>query len=208
MPTYRYRCIGKGTTDAQGIAHITHDCEGNQLATTGYTGVGAGMMDFVASTTAPTSMSESSFQSSVHEVIDALYYDRCNTDTTSNYTIGTGASLTTDTGSLKYSVGSATSGNRYVRLDRQSSAVNDYKGKSIRLKVDVNPSNEVRLGVRQQISGVWGDATYSNYANTASTITYDVDIDPNATRIYFSLDCQSGANGDTVNFSNFTLYSI
>lgn len=37
-----YVCIGKGTTDANGVAHLTHDCQGNELSEVGYRGSGAG----------------------------------------------------------------------------------------------------------------------------------------------------------------------
>lgn len=76
MPTYKYRCIGKGVTDSQGIAHITHDCEGNPLSTTGYKGVGAGMVDFVASTVPPSEIVDNSFQSDGFEVLDCIRYDK------------------------------------------------------------------------------------------------------------------------------------
>ena len=48
-----YVCIGKGTTDENGIAHITHDCNGNPLSEPGYKGSGAGETLIVASLDKP-----------------------------------------------------------------------------------------------------------------------------------------------------------
>ena len=71
----KYRCIGKGTTDNNGIAHITHDCEGNILSDTGYSGTGKGLVDVVASTINPSDITGSAFQSDVCEIADTLKYD-------------------------------------------------------------------------------------------------------------------------------------
>lgn len=211
MPTYKYRCIGRGTTDSQGIAHITHDCEGNALQTQGYTGVGAGIMDFIASTDSPSNISDNSFQSSVHEVIDALYYDKCNTDTSARYRTHSDNTIALDGSSLKLTIGNATNSNKYAILDTNYSyaTLSDYTGKTVRLKVDVNPSNEVRVRIRQSVGGQLIDAD-SLYTTSSSTITVDAEIDPNATRIYFGLYADSSNNpaGSTVTFNNFTIYPI
>ena len=51
-----YTCIGIGTTDENGIAHITHDCEGNPLSEPGYHGSGAGETLIIASLDKPVSV--------------------------------------------------------------------------------------------------------------------------------------------------------
>lgn len=79
MTNYFYRCIGKGTTNSNGVAHITHDCEGNALSNNGYKGVGAGLMDFIASTDSPANISDGSFQSETYELLDCLQYDQATT---------------------------------------------------------------------------------------------------------------------------------
>ena len=99
--TVHYRCIGKGTTDSNGVAHITHDCEGNALTDDGYKGVGAGLMDFIASTDAPSDISESSFQSETYELMDCLKKYTATTDfyTSSSGTISVSDGVFSVTGS-------------------------------------------------------------------------------------------------------------
>ena len=111
--TYTYRCIGKGTTDSNGVAHITHDCSGNALSDDGYKGVGAGLMDFIASTDAPADISDGSFQSETFSILDCGFYDKglegsgnhntkyVNTGVTVSYD-GTGTTLLNETDSNKY----------------------------------------------------------------------------------------------------------
>lgn len=78
-----YRCIGKGTTDSKGIAHITHDCNGNSLGSnnTGYTGTGAGLVNVIASTDPPSQISNDSNQSGRCNVFDCIHYVPCTSDT-------------------------------------------------------------------------------------------------------------------------------
>lgn len=77
-----YRLIGKGTTDSNGVAHMTKatsDGGSTWTDTTGYTGVGAGEIDLLASTDNP--ITSSSCQSAPYPVIDAFVKDNCTTDT-------------------------------------------------------------------------------------------------------------------------------
>lgn len=77
-----YRLIGKGTTDSNGVAHMTKatsDGGSTWTDTTGYTGVGAGEIDVVASTDNP--MSASSCQSEPYIVWDTFTYDGGTTGT-------------------------------------------------------------------------------------------------------------------------------
>lgn len=72
--TVSYRYIGKGTTDANGVAHITEDAEGNDISSNpGYTGVGAGEIDVVASVDKP--ITTGSIQSNTYEIIDGILSD-------------------------------------------------------------------------------------------------------------------------------------
>ena len=61
--------IGKGTTNAQGIATMTEDATGEPI--TGYTGTGAGLINVEAEVT----IDGSSFVSETYPVIDAISYD-------------------------------------------------------------------------------------------------------------------------------------
>ena len=63
--------IGKGTTNAQGIATMTEDAQGQSI--NGYTGVGAGLIDVEAEVT----IDGSSVVSIPYPVCDCLYYDDC-----------------------------------------------------------------------------------------------------------------------------------
>jgi len=47
MPTYKYRLLGTGTTNSQGIATLNKDPDDQTID--GYTGVGAGKVDIIAS---------------------------------------------------------------------------------------------------------------------------------------------------------------
>lgn len=77
--TVSYRCIGKGVTNSNGVAHMTHsydngswvDLQGDD----GYTGVGVGELDLVASLDNPSAISTSSIQSEPYTVTDAVIYD-------------------------------------------------------------------------------------------------------------------------------------
>ena len=71
--TVSYRFIGKGTTDANGVAHITEDANGDTVSPPGYVGVGAGEIDVVASVDKP--ISSGSVVSQPSTVWDTLFYD-------------------------------------------------------------------------------------------------------------------------------------
>ena len=124
--TYTYRCIGKGITDSNGVAHITHDCSGNQLVSNGYKGVGAGLMDFIASTDAPADISDGSFQSEIFELMDLEWLDYgTQSNHNSNY-VNTGLTVSYD--STGTTVTNEATGNKYLLCDlnhTQSSTASD-----------------------------------------------------------------------------------
>lgn len=72
--TLKYRYIGKGTTDSNGIAHMTEDADGQTV--TGYTGTGKGLTDIIASTDDSTKISDSSIVSETYELYDCLAYNK------------------------------------------------------------------------------------------------------------------------------------
>lgn len=69
----KYRYLGKGYTDENGVAHMTEDANGQAVA--GYTGTGRGLTDVVASTDDKDNIKESSLQSEIYEVYDCIHYD-------------------------------------------------------------------------------------------------------------------------------------
>ena len=112
-----YRCIGRGTTDANGIARITHDCNGNALTDTGYTGTGIGKVQIIASPEPPTTINTNSIQSEPHTVTDGVFYDPATSTThKTNYYNTNSTNLTatySDNGTTLTSV--LTSGSAYYR---------------------------------------------------------------------------------------------
>ena len=80
--TTTYRCIGKGVTDENGVAHMTHSTSDGGSTWTdissnpGYVGTGKGLVDLCASPDAPADISSSSVQSGTFSLLDCLKYDK------------------------------------------------------------------------------------------------------------------------------------
>ena len=75
----QYTLIGTGTTDENGVAHMTHDAQGQALTNPGYKGTGAGVLDIVASSVASSQISSSILQQSTPvRVFDCSGYDGDN----------------------------------------------------------------------------------------------------------------------------------
>ena len=72
MPNYKYRLIGTGTTNAQGIATLSKDP--NDTTITGYTGAGAGKLQIIATNT-NTPFTDDTIYSEVKEILDCWKYD-------------------------------------------------------------------------------------------------------------------------------------
>ena len=95
--------LGYGTTDANGVAILDHDASGQ--STSGYTGVGAGEVDFVAKL-----HDDDTVVSEPYEVIDGMFYDTGLTGSTVEYvTSGPGSKDVSDNGRVI----TCTSGNNY-----------------------------------------------------------------------------------------------
>ena len=79
--TVTYRCIGKGVTDENGVAHMTHSTSDGGSTWTdissnpGYVGTGKGLVDLCASPDDPSTIDESSLVSEPYPVLDALFKD-------------------------------------------------------------------------------------------------------------------------------------
>lgn len=76
----KYRYLGHGFTDSNGIATLDYDKYGNQLTNSGYVGTGAGELDFIAKL-----HDDSTVQSETYEVIDGNFYDTCITGSSSTW---------------------------------------------------------------------------------------------------------------------------
>lgn len=91
--TTTYRCIGKGVTDSNGVAHMTHSTSDDGETWTdissnpGYTGAGKGQIQLCASPDAPADISSGSVQSEPYIVYDTVWYDVASSSThRSDYT--------------------------------------------------------------------------------------------------------------------------
>lgn len=74
-----YRCIGKGVTDDNGIAHITHSSNDNgatftQSASNGYLGTGKGQIGVFASM--DKKLVDGSIVSETYSILDCIKYDK------------------------------------------------------------------------------------------------------------------------------------
>lgn len=96
----RYRYLGYGTTNSNGVAHLDHDPQGNPI--NGYTGTGAGEVDVVASLDNP--IIDGSIVSEPYPVFDCPVYDGDNTPTSISWSKTNNAVVTDEVVSLIASV--------------------------------------------------------------------------------------------------------
>ena len=80
----KYRYLGYGTTDSNGIAKLDHDDTGSSIAHS-YTGTGAGEIDVVASL--DEEIVEGSIVSEIYEVWDYIKHDINNTLAVTDYNV-------------------------------------------------------------------------------------------------------------------------
>lgn len=86
----RYRCIGYGTTDGNGVATLNKNLSDQTIS--GYTGQGVGEVDFVASAESPNEINSSSDVSETYNVWDTIFYIENDDDT--YYDVGTTGAIT------------------------------------------------------------------------------------------------------------------
>ena len=216
-----YRLIGKGTTDSNGVAHMTKatsDGGSTWTDTTGYTGVGAGELDVVASTDNP--MSASSCQSEPYTVWDYIVYDTGKTgrDTTkwtnSNMAVFTdenGTTLTrTGTGTGSYTSNVVMTGDFEAILQLKTN------GTSVRVGiVDASQSNLVSHAIRTNTGESYFKLTRVNGVLTAQesgngTTWTNVGLESNNVG---SNDCKFtffiiGSNERSVTFHDLTILPL
>jgi hypothetical protein len=72
MAIYKY--LGYGVTNSKGKAKLDHDKNGDPI-THSYTGTGAGELDIIASLDNPSTISDSSIQSEIYSLLDAIFVD-------------------------------------------------------------------------------------------------------------------------------------
>ena len=124
------RYLGYGYTNAQGVAKLEYDSEGNAL-THSYTGVGAGKIDIVAES--------GTLQSETYEVLDCAFLDIATTgNTNSNWSNAYGSpSVSTD------STGTTITASSTIRRQTTVSFVGDFE-----ILVNLKANGTFYFGVR------------------------------------------------------------
>ena len=101
------RLIGYGYTNSQGVATLDYDTDDDEID--GYTGTGAGLMNFRAEM-----HDDSTVVSSTYEVIDALFFDEATDNTkASQYSFPSGVTPSYDE-TNGTTISYASTGNKYV----------------------------------------------------------------------------------------------
>lgn len=191
----RYRCIGYGTTDGNGVATLERDLNDNSIS--GYTGQGVGEVDFVASAESPNEINSSSDVSGTYSVLDALYYDSAISDNKSNYTVGSGMTISHSNG--KYTVQCSASYKR-LNLYAGSDMLALLKGKTIKFRCSIETSNNVQLILYVNNTSVTSTANTSVDA-TLETSSYTIPSD--ATGVRFEI---AGTVSQSFSFKDFIIY--
>ena len=201
--------IGKGTTNAQGIATMTEDASGQSVS--GYTGVGAGEIDIVAE--CGTVVSEP------YPVLDCVFYDDGVTDpktvtwSNSNMTV----SIDTNEGTTLSHTGYAT----YFADDSSHTGLYDWSTPFAVEMLIISQSN-----CDLQIYDGTGNATRTfaelgitgnnkvKIVNTGSAVKYFVDgVEKTASQVNVSLGAsrvgfRTSNNGGNVKYKDFCIYPI
>ena len=148
MVNYRY--IGKGTTDNNGIAHLTEDAEGQSVD--GYVGVGAGELGFVCFN------KERTLSSEIYVVLDAIFVDSANC-TNHPYNSNTTAEWVDDYWNIHMN---GVSGTYFdiIHTDRGAYGhyvpLNSIKGQKITVEFDYKTtSNGIRFTPYHDIGNGW-----------------------------------------------------
>lgn len=188
--------IGSGTTDSNGVAHLTHGPDGSQLSSPGFLGSGSGKNKIVAK--------HGRFVSQPYTVIDALYFDDMSTDTNANYYINTtNNSISYDSTNKKLVVTALNSNGMYVDL---RGLLNQVKGKTVKIEVDVEPVNcSLRLQCYPQGSAV----NLTDLVSTATTlITEPYDVPSDSTNAIFRITGSYVSSQSSFTFKNWKVYIV
>lgn len=195
MTSYRY--LGYGVTNSNGVAHLDHDPQGNQID--GYTGTGAGEVDVIASTDNP--ISSGSIVSETYSVIDAIYNDDGTSDTKANYYWNTNnGSLANNDGRMVMTALNANT--LYCDLRKIADTV---KGKTVSYQCDVVPNNcEVRL----EIYTTSGSANYyTDWISTGSILKLeDIFIPSDSATGFFRVLMRNNSTGSSFAFKNLAVW--
>ena len=176
--------LGSSTTNSQGKATFT------------YNGTGSGINNFVAES--------GNLVSQPSTVIDALYFDDMSTDTNENYYINTtNNSISYDSMNKKLVITALSSNGMYVDL---RGLLNQVKGKTIKIEVDVEPVNcSVRLQCYPQGSAI----NLTNLVSTAITlVTEPYDVPSDSTNAFFRITGSYVSSQSSFTFKNWKIYVV
>ena len=222
--TKKYRYLGYGTTNSQGIAKLDHDKDGNTLIHS-YTGVGAGELDLIASTDNPTNISSDSFQSPTFPLDDTFTYDpatsnkhqdiwdeiRCTLTRTTEYsevveTTEPGALQTKTTLNIPkncviefdyYRVDGATNSSMVVLSNVNSSYITSFALSNINLSI----------GAWHHIRIEYNNG-YLRVSNTTNSNVFQPSTQYSASGNYILFAFSAYLDATTYRFRNFKVYPI
>lgn len=203
------RYLGYGYTNAQGVAKLEYDAEGNEL-THSYTGIGAGKIDIVAES--------GGLQSETYEIMDAIVLDRA---TSSDYT----NLFTSMTGITR----NATDSTAYLDRSSSSSASNKQTASyalngGLGVQITLTSIDHIYM-FRVSLETNDGTVIRSISAENLTVGTVRFECKPNNTKIYMddtlvldedenntsSLTFQirtAGSTTDIFNFKNLMIFPV
>ena len=217
-----YVLLGYGVTDDSGVAHMTHDKDGNVLSNPGYVGVGAGKLNVVAANKNP--VDSGAVVSQPFQVTDGTFYDTGidGTDKSdywylnrSNVTIVVGSDGTTitESNSSSYSIvvpnltSTPTLNGSYVfdsPLAVEFDLISFDDGCGIRLYDKTNAYAPNFPNIITANSHVKIEVTGRKVIYYSNGETYEVNFTPTAL-----LQCGFKVSaGNTLKFKNFVVYPI
>lgn len=207
------RLIGYGYTNSSGVAILEYDANGTQLDPTGYTGVGAGVVDIKAKL-----HDDSSLVSEIYSVLDCIFKDM---GTSSDYSTWTSTDFTNDKLSRNDEYTTLTPTDNW---DTHNQTISDS---NLCIEFDINITytnahyfirfmgngsnvqslNETQLGL---VSGEWSHVKFVRNGNQLNIIVDNVEKTPqplsaSLDTFRFMLD---NTNCTDMKYKNFKIYPV
>ena len=209
MTSYRY--LGYGTTDANGVAHLTKNASGQDV--NGYVGTGAGEVDVIASLDNP--ISQGSIVSGTLSVIDGSFFDTGLSDSTANVVLSRMSREKTSNGAVI----TATGNNAWAIMKQNSPVFSNNCIIEFDLIANETPSTSVAIDLSTQGDAYQNKIYFEDLGHykiqvtsesiTALTGSQSIYLQksqypPSDVRISFYL----GQTGDTITYKDFVVYPI
>ena len=195
----KYRYLGYGTTDSNGIAKLDHDDTGSSIAHS-YTGTGAGEIDVVASL--DEEIVEGSIVSEIFVIDDCYWIEQSST--IEGMYITNGATLTLDNGLFNLKK-DASNSYFYLNIPRTSLPISDFKGKTMTVKTDVTSltGSQFRIALFYHDGSSWSASVTKDIYSTG-LLEQSIEIPSNATQVRIRYDIM-GNTGNDVDFKDFRI---